>query len=76
MSQTVSKLERISLHLLVANNNSSFYGGWSLSHSLTQSLSHITLQHAHAPVCPFATTGFQTFLFVYNNVVRYDVCSV
>ena len=55
---------------LVANSNSSFYSGWSLTHSVT----HVSLQHAHGPVwlwclctCTFtfATRGFQT-LFYFN----------
>ena len=52
---------------LVANSNSSFYYGWSLSLSVC----HITLQNAHAPVtyaCAFATRGFQTLLFLSISV--------
>ena len=56
------KIEEISKSgisiFLVANSNLSFY-------SLTQSLSHLKLQHANAPVTctrPFATRGFQTLL--------------
>ena len=48
---------------LVANSNSSFYSGWSLS----QSLSHVSLQPVHAPAtsaCTFATRGFQTLFQV------------
>ena len=44
---------------LVSTSNLSFYSGWSLSHSVT----HVILEHAHAPVtcvCAFATRGYQT----------------
>ena len=58
------------LSLLVANSNSSFYGGWSLSQSVTESLTHVTLQHVHAPVTcvyAFATRGFES-LFLWEEL--------
>ena len=40
----------LALSFLVANSNSSFYSFWSLSHSVTESVCHVTLECAHVPV--------------------------
>ena len=50
---------------LVANSNSSFYGGSSLTHSVTQSC------HTSTCACAFATNDFQTLLI---SAVRRRKC--
>ena len=58
------------LSLLVAKSNSSFYCGWSLSQSVTESLTYVTMQHVHAPVTcvyAFATRGFES-LFLWEEL--------
>ena len=55
---------------LVVKSNSSFYGGWSLSQSVTESLTYVTMQHVHAPVTcvyAFATRGFES-LFLWEEL--------